>query len=77
MEILGNYDTKINQWVLTPKQLNLVFLFCNLVNVKKFTLVFPRWLTLLSLLPGIRCLQDIKSVIIQAEAELAQAHRVT
>ena len=24
MEILGNYDTKINQWVLTPKQLNLV-----------------------------------------------------
>ena len=24
VEILGNYDTKTNQWVLTPKQLNLV-----------------------------------------------------
>ena len=24
MEIFGNYDTKTNQWVLTPKQLNLV-----------------------------------------------------
>ena len=24
MEILGNYDTKTNQWVLTPKQLKLV-----------------------------------------------------
>ena len=24
MEILGNYDTKTNQLVLTPKQLNLV-----------------------------------------------------
>ena len=24
MEILGNYDTKTNQSVLTPKQLNLV-----------------------------------------------------
>ena len=24
MEILGNYDTKTNQWVLTSKQLNLV-----------------------------------------------------
>ena len=23
MEILGNYDTKTNQWVLTPKQLYL------------------------------------------------------
>ena len=27
MEILGNYDTKTNQLVLTPKQLNLVFPF--------------------------------------------------
>ena len=24
MEIIGNFDTKTNQWVLTPKQLNLV-----------------------------------------------------
>jgi len=24
IEISGNYDTKTNQWVLTPKQLNLV-----------------------------------------------------
>ena len=26
VEILGNYDTKTNQWVLIPKQLNLVLL---------------------------------------------------
>ena len=32
MEILGNYDTKTNQSVLTPKQLNFVFINCQNTN---------------------------------------------
>ena len=32
MEILGNFETKTNQWVLTPNQLNLVHIDMNIHN---------------------------------------------
>ena len=32
LAILGNYDTETNQWVLTPKQLNLVSQFYQAVQ---------------------------------------------